>query len=337
MYDIAIMREDYCNICGKITLGIYFTNKFMVIWKEREPHKIVYVALFKLIAKVKNARNYMSEKKEFLGTLISEFIGSFLLIFFGAGCVATMVLSGVSLNIWEISVIWGLGVSIAIYVTAAVSGTHINPAVTITVAIFRGFPWRRVIPYILSQTAGTFSAAAVVYGGYQNLFVKFESDNGIIRGSAESLQTAGIFSTYPNPNISIIQAFWVEVVITAVLLLVIFAVTDDRNSCGPRGHFSAILIGITIALIGGSFGTLTGFAMNPARDFGPKLFTFIAGWGKIAMKGSGATPYFWVPICAPILGGIIGGFIYDFFIRRYIILKCDIASTHAGEDSEVSP
>ena len=279
----------------------------------------------------------MVDKREFIGSLISEFIGSFLLIFFGAGCVASLVLGGVSLNIWEIAVIWGLGVSIAIYVTAAVSGTHINPAVTITVAVYRGFPWRRVVPYILAQTAGTFTAAAVVYGGYQNLFAKFEAEKNIVRGSVESLQTAGIFSTYPNPSITITQAFWIEVAITAVLLLVIFAVTDDRNSCGPRGHFSAILIGITIAIIGGSFGTLTGFAMNPARDFGPKLFAFIAGWGKVSMVGAGSIPYFWVPILGPVLGGLLGGFIYDYLIRKYIILKCDIASTHAGEDKQVSP
>jgi glycerol uptake facilitator protein len=102
--------------------------------------------------------------KSVKGELIAEFIGSFILIFIGAGCVAALVLNGAQYNIWDVSVIWGLAVSMALYITAAISGAHINPAVTLALAVYRGFPWAKVLPYATAQTAGTFTASAAVYG-----------------------------------------------------------------------------------------------------------------------------------------------------------------------------
>lgn len=250
------------------------------------------------------------KRDNLMGQCIAEFIGTGMLIFFGVGCVAALVVAGVDLGQWEISIIWGLGVSMAIYVTGGVSGAHLNPAVTLALANFKGFDKKKVVPYILSQIAGAFSSAGLVYFLYRNLFINYEASNGIVRGSVESLATAGIFSTYPNPLLNNFQAFAVEVVITAVLMLTILAVGDDRNGT-PKGHMSAILVGIVIAVIGGSLGPLTGFAMNPARDFGPKLFAFIAGWGQVAFTGGLANPYFWVPILGPICGAQLGTIIYD--------------------------
>ncbi|SFH93831.1 glycerol uptake facilitator protein [Tindallia magadiensis] len=264
-------------------------------------------------------------KKSLSGELLAEFIGTLILIFIGAGCVAGLVLSGATYSQWEISVIWGLGVTMAIYITGAVSGTHINPAVTIALMIYRDFPRRKVLPYIISQVAGAFSGAALVYTMYREAFIEFEQQTGILRGSMESIQTAGIFSTYPQSYLSNLQALFIEIVITAFLLMVIFAVTDERNVNAPKGKyapFAALLIGLTIAIIGSSFGTLTGFAMNPARDFGPKLFTAIAGWGSVGIPGPNY--YFWVPIVGPVIGGITGGFIYDFAIRKNIAEADDV-------------
>ncbi|WP_350344267.1 MIP/aquaporin family protein [Proteinivorax tanatarense] len=258
-------------------------------------------------------------KDNLKGELISEFIGTFILLFFGAGSVATLVLLGQSYNLWDIALIWGLAVTMAIYITGAVSGTHINPAVTIAQAIFRGFPWKKVIPYIIAQVAGAFAGAAAVFGLYSKSFLEFETASNMVRGSAESISTAGIFSTYPQPYLSNFHALFVEILITAMLLMVIFAVTDDKNSNAPKGRyapFAAVLIGLTIAIIGGAFGDLTGFAMNPARDFGPKLFKFIAGWGEVALPGPNG--YFWVPIVGPIIGGILGGFLYENAVGKFI-------------------
>jgi len=257
------------------------------------------------------------KRENLMGQCIAEFIGTGLLIFFGVGCVSALVVAGVQMGQWEISIVWGLGVAMAIYVTGGVSGAHLNPAVTLALTTFKGFDRKKVLPYIISQILGAFSSAGLVYFLYRNLFIAFEKENGIVRGSVESLATAGIFSTYPNALLNNFQAFSVEVVITAILMLTILAVGDDKNGA-PKGHMSAVLVGIVIAVIGGSFGPLTGFAMNPARDFGPKLFAYIAGWGSVAFTGGLANPYFWVPILGPICGAQAGAFIYERMIAANI-------------------
>lgn len=166
---------------------------------------------------------------------------------------------------------------------------------------------------------GAFCAAALVYFLYKDLFAASEAAQNIVRG--EGVGFAGVFSTYPNPHISVLQAFFVEVVITAVLMALIFALTDDGNGL-PRGAMAPLLIGLLIATIGGAMGPLTGFAMNPARDFGPKLFAFLAGWGDIALTGGRDIPYFLVPIFGPIVGALLGGFIYTRVIGKN--LPCNL-------------
>ncbi|MGL5005977.1 MAG: MIP/aquaporin family protein [Plesiomonas sp.] len=245
----------------------------------------------------------------------AEFIGTGLLIFFGLGCVAAANLAGASMSLWEISIIWGVGVAMAIYLTAGVSGAHLNPAVTIALWLFACFDRKRVIPFIIAQVAGAFCAAALIYFLYGNLFTNVEATHNIVRGSVESLQTAGIFSTYPHAAISVGHAFVVELVITAVLMALIMALTDDGNGL-PRGPIAPLLIGLVIAIIGGAMGPLTGFAMNPARDFGPKLLAFIAGWGDIALTGGRDIPYFIIPIIAPIVGACLGAAGYRAMIGR---------------------
>ncbi|WP_257297066.1 MIP/aquaporin family protein [Endozoicomonas sp. YOMI1] len=248
-------------------------------------------------------------RKSLLGECLAEFIGTGLLIFFGVGCVAALVLGGVDFGQWEVSIVWGLGVAIAIYVTGGISGAHLNPAVTLALTVFKGFDKQKVIPFIVAQVLGAFCSAALVYLLYSGLFADYELTHHIIRGSEESLATAGIFSTYANPALTNLQAFAVEFVITAVLMGGILAIGDENNGVS-NGALSALLIGVLIAVIGASFGPLTGFAMNPARDFGPKLFAFFAGWGEVALTGARANPYFWVPIVAPVCGAMTGAWLY---------------------------
>ncbi len=259
----------------------------------------------------------MTDKPTLFGECIAEFIGTGLLIFFGVGCVASLVLLNADFGQWEISITWGMAVAIAIYVTAGVSGAHINPAVTLALATFCGFDKRKVIPFIVAQVAGAFVAAALVYFLFAPFFVEWEMVNGVTRGSSESLATAGIFSTYPNNLLSIPQAFAVELAITAVLMMGVLALTDDAN-IGPKGVGAALLIGLLVAVIGASLGPLTGFAMNPARDFGPKFFAFVAGWGEVAMTGDKDIPYFLVPILGPIVGAQIGAWIYTRLIATQL-------------------
>ncbi|MEQ1962931.1 MIP/aquaporin family protein [Xenorhabdus khoisanae] len=251
------------------------------------------------------------------GQCISEFLGTALLVFFGLGCVAAARLAGAQLGLWEISIIWGFGVALAVYLTAGISGAHLNPAVTIALCLFANFDRKKVLPYIIAQMLGGFVAALIIYMMYYNLFLDYEQVHNTIRGSQESLFTAGVFSTYPAAQISVLQAFIVEVIIAAVLLCLILALTDDGNGI-PRGPLAPLLIGILIAVIGGSFGPLTGFALNPARDFGPKLVAYLAGWGDIALTGGRDIPYCLVPLVAPVVGAILGAFGYRKLIARHL-------------------
>ncbi|EPY1553899.1 propanediol diffusion facilitator PduF [Klebsiella quasipneumoniae] len=243
----------------------------------------------------------------------AEFLGTGLFLFFGIGCLSALKVAGASLGLWEICIIWGLGISLAVYLTSGISGGQLNPAVTVALWLFACFPRRKVFPYIVSQVAGAFGGAVLAYVLYSTMFTEFESAHHIARGSVESLQLASIFSTYPAASLSIWHAALVEVVITSMLMGMIMALTDDGNGV-PKGPLAPLLIGLLVAVIGASTGPLTGFAMNPARDFGPKLFTWMAGWGDIAMTGGRDIPYFIVPIIAPLIGACLGAAIYRYLI-----------------------
>ncbi|EDH0695500.1 TPA: propanediol diffusion facilitator PduF [Salmonella enterica subsp. salamae serovar [1],40:z35:e,n,x,z15] len=245
----------------------------------------------------------------------AEFLGTGLFLFFGIGCLSALKVAGASLGLWEICIIWGLGISLAVYLTAGISGGHLNPAVTIALWLFACFPRQKVLPYIIAQVAGAFGGALLAYVLYSSLFTEFETAHHMVRGSVESLQLASIFSTYPAAALNVWQAALVEVVITSILMGMIMALTDDGNGV-PKGPLAPLLIGILVAVIGASTGPLTGFAMNPARDFGPKLFTWLAGWGNMAMTGGRETPYVIVPIVAPVIGACAGAAIYRYFIGK---------------------
>lgn len=182
-----------------------------------------------------------NKQHDLLGQCIAEFIGTGLLVFFGVGSVAALVLTGAQFGQWEISIIWGLGAAIAIYCTAGVSGGHINPAVTIALASFHGFDKTKVLPYIAAQLLGAFLSSTLVYALYRNLFFDFEISHGFLRNSKAALSTASIFSTYPNPALSVPAAFAVEFVVTGVLMFGILAL-GDKNNGASRGAMNPLLI-----------------------------------------------------------------------------------------------
>ncbi|AKJ98647.1 MULTISPECIES: MIP/aquaporin family protein [Pseudomonas] len=258
-----------------------------------------------------------SQQPSLSSQCLAEFLGTALLIFFGTGCVAALKVAGASFGLWEISIIWGVGVSMAIYLSAGISGAHLNPAVSVALCLFTDFEKRKLPFYIICQVAGAFCGALLVYTLYSNLFFDFEQSRHMIRGTEASLELASVFSTYPHPALSTGQAFVVEMIITAILMGVIMSLTDDNNGL-PRGPLAPLLIGLLIAVIGSSMGPLTGFAMNPARDFGPKLMTFVTGWGEISLTGGRDIPYFLVPIFAPLLGACLGAAAYRGLIARHL-------------------
>jgi MIP family channel proteins len=242
--------------------------------------------------------------------LLAEFFGTFVLIVFGVGVVAQVVLSRQTAGSFlSINVAWGLAVTMGCYVSAGVTGAHLNPAVTLALAARRGFPWNKVLPYSLAQIAGAFVASAVVFVTYHEALNAFD---GGVRQVAGAQGTAGIWATYPQPFLSTFPGGVVDQVVgTALLVAGIFGITDSRNSPAPAG-LAPVVVGMLVVLIGATFGFNSGYAINPARDFGPRLFTFVAGWGgEVFRAGNG---WWWVPIVAPCIGGVLGGWAYDLFV-----------------------
>lgn len=241
----------------------------------------------------------------------AEFLGTLVLIAFGTGVVAEVVLSrGTNGSALSIHLAWGLAVTMGIYVAGGVSGAHLNPAVTLALATLRGFPWRKLPAYVAAQVAGAFAGASLTFATYRAAFDHYD---GGVRQVSGAQATAGIFSTYPQPYLGIGGGFLDQVVGTALLMLGIFAISDRRNAGPATG--GPVLVGGLVAAIGMSFGLNAGYAINPARDFGPRLFTSLAGWGgAVFQAGDG---WWWVPIVAPCLGAVLGGLVYDLFVTRH--------------------
>ena len=242
--------------------------------------------------------------------LLAEFFGTFVLIVFGVGVVAQVVLSRSAAGTFlSINIAWGLAVTMGCYVSAGVTGAHLNPAVTLALAARRAFPWNKVAPYAAAQIAGAFTASAVVFLTYHEALAAFD---GGVRQVLGAQGTAGIWATYPQPFLSTFPGGFIDQVVgTALLVACIFGITDSRNSPAPAG-LAPVVVGLLVVLIGATFGFNSGYAINPARDFGPRLFTFVAGWGGEVFRAG--NNWWWVPIVAPCVGGVLGGWLYDLFI-----------------------
>ncbi|MTI17516.1 aquaporin [Rhodobacteraceae bacterium RKSG542] len=260
---------------------------------------------------------------------LAEFIGTALFLFLGIGALCASFLAGVQLSHWEVALIWGLAVTIAIYLTSGTSGAHLNPAVTIALFTFGGFQRHKVLPYIASQLLGALFGAAIVYAIYQGLFLEWELQNGVVRSNPEAMASAALFGTFPHKSLSVSGAFIVEFLITCILMGMILAITDERNGAA-KGALAPLLIGVVVAVIGAATGPLTGFAMNPARDFGPKLFMALNGWGAQVFYDGAGSLYLWVPIVAPIAGALTGALLYR-FMRGQVRVGASAAEIVAGK------
>ncbi|CAM03543.1 glycerol uptake facilitator protein [Saccharopolyspora erythraea NRRL 2338] len=266
------------------------------------------------------------------GEMLAEFLGTFVLILLGCASVAVAVAglpgsgrqadSFGAANWLIIAFGWGFAVVFGVYTAGGVSGAHINPAVSLALAVRRVFPWRKVVPYWIAQLVGAFVAAALVYAVYSWAIDAFNAKAGTPRN--ESLDTFAIFATFPAEYFG--GSWWGplldQIVGTAVLLLLICALTDKRNSA-PAANMAPYLIGMVVGVIGLTFGPNAGYAINPARDFGPRLWTFLTGWGDISLPGTYEwfSNYFWIPIIGPLIGGVIGALVYDLLISQVLTAR----------------
>ncbi|WP_308170095.1 MIP/aquaporin family protein [Acrocarpospora catenulata] len=268
------------------------------------------------------------------GDLLAEFFGTFVLIALGTGSVAmavaglpgsgrtsapTVFFQGAGdwlLITWG----WALAVAFAVYLAGGVSGAHLNPAVTVAMAVRRRFPWRKVPGFCAAQIAGAFAGAALVFAVYRPAIDAYEAAAQTPRSSGQAVASFSIFATFPAGYFDgWTGPFLDQVVGTGLLLVVVLALVDSRSQA-ISAKLGPLLIGFAVAAIGMSFGANAGYAINPARDLGPRLFAFLAGWGEVAVPGTVTSEglqfsnYLWIPIVGPLVGGVLGALLYDFFI-----------------------
>jgi glycerol uptake facilitator protein len=265
-------------------------------------------------------------------TWLAEFVGTYLLVLLGCGAVHAAILTGAQSGLWQVAIVWGIAIMLAVYTIGSISGAHINPAITVAFAVWGKFPLRLVIPYATAQLAGAFVAAATLFVLFSPYLKAREQEKQVVRGAPGSEITAMCYGEYfPSPGplsnspgpysidsherlnsfVSEPAAFLAEFLGTMILALVVFAVTDDRNPGAPPAGLAAVFIGLTVAALISVIAPLTQACFNPARDFGPRLFAFFAGWGPIALPGPRGMGFLTVYIIAPIAGAIMGGGLYS--------------------------
>lgn len=255
------------------------------------------------------------KEKGLMSQLIGEVFGTFVLILLGDGVVANVGLAprlaAPAYNWNTITLGWCFAVVVAVYVSAGVSGAHLNPAVTIALAVKRGFPWGKVGPYIAAQMVGAFLGALGVYLVYME---------GLVAAGVPNVWCTGPGSVFGNAfwggaggaaagGYSLVNACIAEIFGTAVLLWGVLASGDSKNT-GLMHNLGPFLVGFTVLAVGLSLGGPSGYAINPARDFGPRLFGLVVG-----TKGLFDGIYWLIaPVIMPVIGAVLGAFTYDWFV-----------------------
>lgn len=278
---------------------------------------------------------------------VAELIGTFLLVLFGCGSVHVAVLADGLVGLWQVAMVWGGIVMLAIYLVGGVSGAHINPAITLGLAAWGLFPRSRVLAYVVAQLAGAILAAATLYVLFGPFLAAKEAEKQVVRGTPGSIITATCYGEYfPNPGglaggteplsdtavaelnrlVSEPVACLAEILGTAVLALVVVAVTDKRQATNPD-WFAPVLIGMTIAVLICLIAPLTQACFNPARDFGPRLVAYLAGWGEVALPGPRGIGFLTVYIISPIVGSVIGIGVYRLALMQPVSPEFEGAHT----------
>jgi glycerol uptake facilitator len=278
--------------------------------------------------------------------LLAEFLGTLVLLAFGAGVVAVAVVglpeSGRTPAIFAgagdwllITWGWAMAVAMAVYVAGGVTGAHLNPAVTFALAVKGDVPWAKVLPYSAAQLAGAFAGAALVYADYVPAIDMWNAAHGVVsRAGPAGMTTFSIFATFPAHyyGTSLLGPLIDQIVGTCFLLLLVLAIVDSTN-VGVKSNLAPFMVGMAVAAIGMSFGTGSGYAINPARDLGPRLFCWLMGWGSNAFPGPYG--YWWVPIVGPLIGGALGVTLYRFFIADTLAARAASAAASAGGERDV--
>uniref|UniRef100_A0A8C8REH3 AQP7 protein n=1 Tax=Pelusios castaneus TaxID=367368 RepID=A0A8C8REH3_9SAUR len=259
-----------------------------------------------MLAKIKKA---LTIKNRTVREGLAEALGTFLLMFFGIGGVAQVILGKGEYGMYlSINLAFGIGVTMGIHAAGGISGAHMNASITFTHCVLGRLPWRKLPVYIIGQFLGSFVAAALMFCMYYDALCEYSGGKFIVTGPNG---TAGIFATYPAPYMTLLGGFLDEFFATAVLMLCVLAIYDKKNNGALQGT-EAVVTGLLVLAIGMSMGANTGYAINPSRDLPPRIFTAIAGWGIEVFRAG--DHWWWVPIVAPTLGSLLGALGYKLLI-----------------------
>jgi glycerol uptake facilitator protein len=270
-----------------------------------------------------------------------EFLGTFLLVFIGTSSVAVAVLFNALVGLMQVAAVWGLGVTLAIYATRHLSCAHLNPAVSLGMVLTGRMQPRLLLPYWASQLLGGIAAGAMVLILFHAPIVGYEASNGIVRGSPGSVRTAMLFGEYfPNPSVAIPwfkvnlgTAMLVEGTGTFILVTMIFLLTEGCNVGRPSDGLAPLFIGGTVSAIIAITAPLTQAGINPARDFGPRIIAYLAGWGSVAIPGPEGG-FFWVYVVGPLLGGALAAACFRFVIAPLMSVRASTLPACACQQPE---
>lgn len=264
--------------------------------------------------------------------LMGELIGTYLLVLFGCGSVAVAVLFGEYQSIMQIAIMWGIGVTLAIYATRHLSCAHLNPAVTIAMVVTGRMDLKRIPSYFIGQFAGAFGAGLTVYGLFSTTIINYENMNGMIRGSSESMKVARIFGEYYRfsgkpGTVSMPLAALAEGLGTFLLVFMIFSLTEGCNLGRPNNNLAPLFIGLSVSSCICLFAPLTQGGFNPARDFSPRMVAWIFGWGAAAFPDNRGG-FFFVYMLAPIIGAVLAGLLFTLIIERLLKMPKEDCCCH---------
>ncbi|CAI4228674.1 unnamed protein product [Auanema sp. JU1783] len=274
------------------------------------------------------------EDKKFIRELLAECIGTFFLLLIGnsANVQAAVAAGG---NSTSCHIAWGIGFMFAVFLAASISGAHLNPAISFAQWLLGNVPFWKLPMYMFAQVVGAYLGSAVTYFGHHDDLHKID---GGIRYVTGSKATAGLFTTFPSAHMSVWGSFLDQVIGTAILSGLICLITDKRHQIPSA--FVPPLAGGIMSMVAMTYGANGGFAINPARDLGPRLFCLCSGygWEVFSFNNYG---YFWIPIVGPFVGALIGAWLYKLFVGLHgmneVLEVSDAPSTKGYNDWRFNP
>ena len=271
----------------------------------------------------------------YLKYFTGEMIGTFIMCFCGIGAVAIATLFGSMTGPGQVGIMWGVAIAIAIFITRNLSDAHFNPAVSLAMCVSGRMEWKKLPIYLLGQCVGAFLASGALWLIFADSVMKNLKNAGLSMASNSIGSAASIWcELFPNTSagaINYLTAMFAEGFCVFILVLVIFSITSTENIGRAPRTLAPLFIGLTVTVLICVIGPMTNAGLNPARDFLPRVWACIVGWGPIAF-GSNAFETIMVYVVGPLIGGVVAALCYKFLLKPLHILGKE---EHGPEDAEI--